>query len=110
MKHVTYRGTDLRAFEARARRAVRRVSLIARKSRGRQESIDNFGEFMLIDPYSSCYRTALRNNRRTGDRVLQGLRGPHSRLKLGDPPPFGCMRAALPDHGRDASLGSDPLT
>jgi hypothetical protein len=36
------------AREARARRAARRAGLIARKSR--LNSIDNFGEFMLVDP------------------------------------------------------------
>ena len=38
-------------LEARARRAAKRVGLVARKSRWRQGSIDNFGEFMLVDPY-----------------------------------------------------------
>jgi hypothetical protein len=41
------------ALEARARRAARRVGLIARKSRWRQGSIDNFGEFMLVDLYGN---------------------------------------------------------
>jgi hypothetical protein len=36
------------AMEARARRAARRVGLIARKSRWRHGSLDNFGGFMLI--------------------------------------------------------------
>jgi len=38
------------ALEARARRAARRAGLVARKSRWRQNSIDNFGDFQLIDP------------------------------------------------------------
>lgn len=38
------------AFEQRARRAARRVGLIARKSRWRAGSIDNHGGFMLVDP------------------------------------------------------------
>jgi hypothetical protein len=38
------------ALESRARRAARRVGLIAHKSRWRAGSIDNFGGFMLIDP------------------------------------------------------------
>ena len=36
------------AMEARARRAARRVGLIAKKSRWRHGSLDNFGGFMLI--------------------------------------------------------------
>ena len=36
--------------EDQARRAAKRVGLRARKSRWRAGSIDNFGEFMIIDP------------------------------------------------------------
>ena len=36
--------------EGQARRAAKRVALQARKSRWRKGSIDNFGEFMLIEP------------------------------------------------------------
>jgi hypothetical protein len=36
--------------EDQARRAAKRVGLKARKSRWRAGSIDNLGEFMLIDP------------------------------------------------------------
>ena len=39
------------ALDARARRAARRIGLLARKSRWRVGTIDNFGNFMLIDPY-----------------------------------------------------------
>jgi len=38
------------ALEARARRAARRAGLVATKSRWRSGSIDNYGEFMLIEP------------------------------------------------------------
>ena len=38
------------AIEQRARRAAKRVGLIARKSRWRRDSIDNYGGFMLVDP------------------------------------------------------------
>lgn len=38
------------ALEQRARRAARRVCLVARKSRWRGGSIDNLGGFMLVDP------------------------------------------------------------
>jgi hypothetical protein len=41
------------ALDARARRAAQRVGLVARKSRWRANSIDNFGGFMLVDPYSN---------------------------------------------------------
>jgi hypothetical protein len=37
-------------LEQRARRAARRVGLLAKKSRWRVDTLDNFGEFMLIDP------------------------------------------------------------
>ena len=39
------------AAESRARRAAKRIGLVARKSRWRADSADNFGGFMLIDPY-----------------------------------------------------------
>ncbi len=42
-----------KAVDARARRAARRAGLIARRSRWRRDSIYNFGEFMLIEPYSN---------------------------------------------------------
>ena len=35
--------------ESRARRAARRVGLVTKKSRWRKHSIDNRGEFMLLD-------------------------------------------------------------
>jgi len=38
------------ALESRARRAALKVGLIARKTRWRHGSIDNFGDFMLIEP------------------------------------------------------------
>jgi len=41
------------ALESRARRAARKVDLIAKKSRWRANSIDNLGGFMLIDPYTN---------------------------------------------------------
>ena len=39
------------ALDARARRAARSAGLVARKSRCRANSIDNYGGFMLVDPY-----------------------------------------------------------
>lgn len=38
------------ALDHRARRAARRAGLIARKSRWRRDLIDNYGEYMIIDP------------------------------------------------------------
>src|SRR5262245_33596192 len=39
--------------EQRARRAAIKVGLLARKSRWRRNSADNFGEFMLVDPVNN---------------------------------------------------------
>jgi hypothetical protein len=36
--------------DSRAGRIARKVGLVARKSRWRKDSIDNFGDFKLIDP------------------------------------------------------------
>ena len=41
------------SIEQKARRAAQRVDLIATKSRWRKDSIDNHGEFMLIDLYGN---------------------------------------------------------
>jgi hypothetical protein len=40
-------------LEARARRAAKRVGLYAKKSRWRLGSINNYGEFQIIDPYTN---------------------------------------------------------
>jgi hypothetical protein len=45
--------TSNNAIEQRARRAAKRIGLIAKKSRWRAGSIDNRGGFMLIEPYSN---------------------------------------------------------
>jgi hypothetical protein len=42
------------AMEARARRAAKRAGLIAKKSRWRLGTIDNFGEFCLVDACTNC--------------------------------------------------------
>jgi len=47
-------------MEARARRAAKRIGLYAKKSRWRVGTIDNYGEFMLIDPR---YNIALGGSR-----------------------------------------------
>ena len=41
-----------KSLEQRARREVRRVGLVARKSRWHLGSPENQGEFMLVDPAS----------------------------------------------------------
>ena len=41
-----------KVLEARARRAAKRVGLVARKSR-RMRSCDNYGSFMLINLYTN---------------------------------------------------------
>ena len=41
---------DTRSQEDRARRAAKRVGSQARKSRWRAGSIDNLGDFQIIDP------------------------------------------------------------
>jgi hypothetical protein len=38
------------ASESAARRAARKVGLVAKKSRWRRDSMDNHGGFMLIEP------------------------------------------------------------
>jgi hypothetical protein len=38
------------SIDARARRAAKRVGLMARRSRWRANSVDNRGGFMVIDP------------------------------------------------------------
>ena len=43
------RHRECGASDSRARRAAKRVGLTARKSR-RQQSLDNFGGYMLVDP------------------------------------------------------------
>jgi hypothetical protein len=41
------------ALEQRARRAARRMGLVARKSRWRVGNPDNVGGFMLVDPMTN---------------------------------------------------------
>ena len=36
-----------------ARRVAKKAGLVARKSRWRKGSIDNFGDFMLIEPFTN---------------------------------------------------------
>jgi hypothetical protein len=48
------------ALDARARRAARACGYVARKSRWRRDSIDNYGGFMLVDPATSFSVTGFR--------------------------------------------------
>jgi hypothetical protein len=41
------------ALEARARRTAKRNGYKASKSKWRRGSVDNYGGFMLVDPYTS---------------------------------------------------------
>ena len=48
------------ALEQRARRAARRVGLLARKSRWRLGTVDNRGEFMLLNPWTNAIVDGVR--------------------------------------------------
>lgn len=48
--------SDEATLDARARRAARRVGLVAKKSRWRVGTVDNRGGFMLIEPISNSVR------------------------------------------------------
>ena len=48
------------AMDARARRAAKRVGLVASKTRWRKDSVDNFGGFMLIDASSNVVTCGTR--------------------------------------------------
>jgi hypothetical protein len=62
LKHWRFPMPTEKALEARARRTARRVGLIAGKTRWRRDSIDNFGGFMLIEPYRNCVVAGQRFN------------------------------------------------
>jgi hypothetical protein len=51
-----------KAVEMRARRAAKRVGLLAKKSRWRRHprSVDNYGQFMLVNPYRNAVEAGLR--------------------------------------------------
>jgi hypothetical protein len=48
------------ALEARARRAAKRIGLVAKKTRWRAGSVDNYGGFMLIDPGTNFVQAGVR--------------------------------------------------
>jgi hypothetical protein len=41
--------TDTKSLDMKARRAARRAGLLARKSRWRVNTVDNYGGFMLVN-------------------------------------------------------------
>jgi hypothetical protein len=49
-----------KALEQRARRAARRVGLIATKSRWRAGSIDNYGGFRLVNEHNNFVEAGVR--------------------------------------------------
>ena len=48
------------AADARARRAARRVGLVAIKSRWRKDSVDNYGGFMIVEPNRNIVEAGVR--------------------------------------------------
>jgi len=54
----------MRNADDRARRAALKAGLIAKRSRWRRGSIENFGDFMLVDPLTNCVVAACRSARR----------------------------------------------
>jgi hypothetical protein len=48
------------SLEARARRAARKVGLVAVKSRWRRNTIDNCGGFQIVDPYFNMVKEGVR--------------------------------------------------
>ena len=56
--------------ENQARRAAKRVGLMARKSRWRKGSVDNFGEFMIIEPRGNYVLAGARFDYTADDVVV----------------------------------------
>jgi hypothetical protein len=48
------------AHEAQARRAAKRVGLVATKSRWRRNTIDNHGGFQILDPFRNWIVAGVR--------------------------------------------------
>jgi hypothetical protein len=57
---MTMTEVDDDALEQRARRAAKRAGLVAKKSRWRLNSIDNYGGFQIIDPYTNFVQAGVR--------------------------------------------------
>jgi hypothetical protein len=59
------------ASDKQARRAARRIGLLARKSRWRRNTVDNHGGFMLLEPYQNRVVAGLRFNLTAADVVTR---------------------------------------
>jgi hypothetical protein len=59
--------------DSAARRAARRAGFIARKSRWRKYSIDNHGDFMIVDPETNGAVAGSRYDL-TADEVVEWCR------------------------------------
>ena len=66
MTYVRMQTTNL---DSRARSAARKVGLTMKKSR-RREDIDNFGEYMLVDPFRNVVVSGERFNM-SAEEVIQ---------------------------------------
>jgi hypothetical protein len=78
--------------EQRARRAALKVGLLARKSRWRKDSADNFGEFMIVDPTNNSVVAGARFEMTAAD-VVDWVQSPAGAL-LGVAAPIP-LRATL---------------
>jgi hypothetical protein len=58
------------ALDSRARRAAKRAGLVAKKSRWRYDSVDNFGGFMLVNPRYNCVVAGSRFDM-TAEQVIE---------------------------------------
>ena len=102
--------STMQAVEARARRAAKRVGLMARKSRY-SLSIDNLGEFQLLDPFNNRI-VAGENFDLTAEEVIEycktvrGTKGPGSYLGLSYARPNG--RPTHSHHPRRRSRSPTP--
>ena len=67
--------TENIASDGQARLAARRVGLVARKSRWRRGSIDNFGGYKLIDIYQNSVAIAGERFNLTAEDVVEWCRG-----------------------------------
>jgi hypothetical protein len=56
--------------ESRARRAAKRIGLVARKTRWRKDTIDNFGGFQIVDPRGNMVVGGSRYDL-TADEVIE---------------------------------------
>jgi len=60
---------DTEASDSQARRAAKRIGLRAHKSRWRRDSVDNYGHYMLIDPWLNVVIAGERFNLTADDVV-----------------------------------------